>query len=325
MLTPKENALRMIYNEKPEYVPMTSEAFRLTGFILCEALECPMAADGYDPFGVYWHVDSLGSIPDNTSFLMEDITDWRDIVKIPDISDIDFKAAAEKELEGCDRNSQLVTYYHPCGTWERVLALMGFENTLCALVEEPEEFEALIAALTDYKIDCASRIIDAYSPDVYVDYSDYATARGLFMSPDTWRELIKPHQQRYIDAVTSRGVLYEQHCCGCCEAIIDDLVEMGTSLWHSAQISNDLVGIEEKYRGRLTVEGGWDSQGKPGTIDATEEDVRAETRRCIEEYGRAGGFILLPVLVNEYGNSVLTGRDPRLPAFVDEWNKCRFL
>lgn len=28
MLTPRENALRMIYDEKPEYIPMSFEAFR---------------------------------------------------------------------------------------------------------------------------------------------------------------------------------------------------------------------------------------------------------------------------------------------------------
>ena len=50
MLTPRENALRMIYDEKPEYIPMTGEAFRVVGYPLIEALEEPIAKDGYDPF-----------------------------------------------------------------------------------------------------------------------------------------------------------------------------------------------------------------------------------------------------------------------------------
>lgn len=52
MLTPRENALRMIYDEKPEYIPMTGEAFRVVGYPLIEALEEPIAKDGYDPFGI---------------------------------------------------------------------------------------------------------------------------------------------------------------------------------------------------------------------------------------------------------------------------------
>ena len=42
MLTPKENALRMIYDEKPEYIPMTFEAFRIIGMPLAPALEAPL-------------------------------------------------------------------------------------------------------------------------------------------------------------------------------------------------------------------------------------------------------------------------------------------
>lgn len=325
MLTPRENALRMINDENPEYIPMTGEAFRVVGMGLCPMLEEPLVGDGYDPFGVLWHVDSLGAIPDNSSFMFEDIEDWEEYVKIPDLSQIDFKGFAEQELADVDRSQQLLTYYAPCGIWERVTAFMGFENTLCAFLEDPEDCHDLMDVITDYKIDVANHIIDAYHPDVYVDFSDIATEKSLFMSPETYREVIKPHQQRYIEAVTARGVLFEQHCCGHCEELIGDFVEMGARLWHSAQPMNDLAGIEEKYRGQLTVEGGWDSQGKPGTITATDDDIRVETRRCIDDYGRSGGFILMPALVSEEGNSVITGRDSRLPALADEWDKHRML
>lgn len=42
---------------------------------------------------------------------------------------------------------------------------------------------------------------------------------------------------------------------------------MGAKLWHSAQSMNDLKGIGKKYKGKLTIEGGWDSSEK------TEEPV----------------------------------------------------
>ena len=325
MLTPKENALRMIYDEKPEYIPMTFEAFRIIGMPLAPALEAPLMQDGYDPFGVFWHVDSLGGIPDNSHFLFEDITEWKNHVKIPDLSGIDFKGIAEKELEGVDRNAQLLSYYHSTGIWERAVSFMGFENTMVVLLEEPECFHDLLDVLTKYKIEVAKNIIDAYHPDVYVDFNDVATARSLFMSPECYREMIKPHQKEFIDYILSRGVLFEQHCCGKCEDIIEDYVEMGAKLWHSAQSMNDLKGIGKKYKGKLTIEGGWDSSGVPGMITATAEDMRNETRRCLEEYGHDASFILLPVMFSEEGNSVLTGRDARLPAVVDEWNKNKAL
>lgn len=196
---------------------------------------------------------------------------------------------------------------------------------MVALLEEQECFHDLLDVLTKYKIEVAKNIIDAYHPDVYVDFNDVATARSLFMSPECYREMIKPHQKEFIDYILSRGVLFEQHCCGKCEDIIEDYVEMGAKLWHSAQSMNDLKGIGKKYKGKLTIEGGWDSSGVPGMITATAEDMRNETRRCLEEYGHDASFILLPVMFSEEGNSVLTGRDARLPAVVDEWNKNKAL
>ena len=323
MLSPKENALRMIYHENPEYIPMTFETFAVIGMPLSGALDAPLQS-GYDPFGIYWHVDSLGGIPDNSKFLFEDIADWEKYVKIPDVSDIDFKGWAERELSGINRDEKLVTYYHSTGIWERAASFMGFENTMINMVEDPDSFDSLLAALTEYRITVARNIIDAYSPDIYVDFNDVATARSLFMSPDMYRELFKPHVQEIIDYVTSRGVIYEQHCCGRCDDLIEDWIEMGVKMWHSAQTMNDIVGIQKKHPD-FTIEGGWDSSGIPGMISATEEDVRKEVKRCLDEYGHQGSFILCPVLVNENGNALLSGKDDRFPAMFDEWGKYRNL
>lgn len=323
-MTPKENALKMIYNEKPDYIPLTFEAFRAVGMPLSAALEEPFES-GYDPFGIYWHVDNLGGVPDNSKFAFDDIADWEKYVKIPDISHIPFKDIASKELESIDREQQLLTYYHPCGLWERVVTFIGFENALISLLEDPDSWHDLLEVLTRYKIEIAKNIIDAYHPDVYVDFSDVATANSLFMSKQTYRDVIKPHQAEFIRYITGRGVIFEQHCCGRCEELMDDFVDMGARLWHSAQPMNDIAAIEQKYLGKLTVEGGWDSSGLPGMIHATNEDVREETRRCLREYGHSGGFILMPVLINEEGNALLLGKDKRLPALIDEWNKNKAL
>ena len=327
MLTPKENALRMIYNEDPEYIPITLETHRLVGLEFSPALDQPLApGDSRDGFGILWHVDAFGAIPDNSSFLFEDIEDWEKYVKLPDLDAIDFKAGAERELATVDRDRSLLVFPHFCGIWERFVAFMGFENALIALIEEPEACHDLLEYLADYRIDVASRIIDAYGIDIYRDFSDYATAKSLFMSPELWRDVIKPHQRKIVEAVTARDVIFEQHYCGHCEEIVGDFVEMGARCWQSAQPMNDIAGMEERYAGKLTIVGGWDSGGLPGTITATDGDVRAETRRCIEEYGRSGSFILEPLLMSAEGNSLAPGaHDPRVDAVVDEWDKCRML
>lgn len=325
MLTPKENALRAIYGENPEYMPMTLECFQIAGYGTLPITEEPLV-DGYDPFGVYWHVDFLGGVPDNRNFMFEDIGDWEKYVKIPDLDQIDFKAMAEEEEPTLDRNNKLITYYHACGPWERLASFMGFENASIALIEDPESASKFCEKITDYHIDLAKRVIDAWGIDVFVYFDDIATANGLFMSPDVWREIFKPQMQRVVDYVNSRGVIYEEHTCGKCESVIDDYVEMGVRMWQSAQIMNDLQGIMKKHRGKLCLEGGWDTSGRPGCPDVTEEEIRAEVRRNVEDYGKNGGnLIVLPMLVSEAGNAMITQQHPHLDAFFDEYMKVRSL
>jgi uroporphyrinogen-III decarboxylase len=219
-----------------------------------------------------------------------------------------------------------VRAYSDTGLFERLVAFMGFVDGLVALVTEPEKCMEFFDALADYKIKCIDLLIDAYQPDQLLYFDDVAMARGLFMSPQTWREVIKPFHAKIAKAVTDRGVVFAQHTCGKCEEILEDYVEMGAKIWQAAQVMNDIEGILVKFRGRLSVEGGWDSQGIPGSPYSTIEDCRAETLRCLKQYGGKGGYVFSASTMNEQGRRVpFEGNDPRGPAILDEWKKNRGL
>ena len=320
-MTPKQNMLETIRWGNPEYVPLSSLASAAVGMPIINMIEQPLRQSGYDGFGVYWHVTPEGSISDSSHFMFEDIADWKEHVKFPDLDAIDFQAISQMELANIDREQKLVCAMGLTGIFERMVAFMGFENTLCALVEDPEGCMEFFEAVTEFRIRLINKLIDAYDPDIYIYFDDVATANSLFMSPETYRKVIKPFHKKIVEAVTSRGVIFEMHVCGKCEELLEDYIEIGATMWHSAQTMNDLPGILKRCRGRLIVEGGWDTSGPCSYNDSTEEQVRAEVRRCISEYGQNGGFILTPVLMNERGNSLIVG-DKRLEYVRDEWEKC---
>lgn len=321
-MTPRENILEVINWGNPEYVPMNGEAFYACGLSTAPLIEQPWVS-GKDPFGMDWLVTSMGAMHDVTKPpIIEDISEWRKCVKFPDTDKLDFTQTAADEMSEVDRENVLVTFYHPCGIFERLGAFMGFENALISLITEPDSCKEFFEALTDYKIRVANKIIDAYHPDVYVNFDDISNAKSTFMSPEVYRDVIKPYHAKFVKAVSDRGVIFSQHTCGKCETFLEDYVDMGVKIWSSAQIMNDIPEIQRRFKGRLVVEGGWDSSGEPGFVDASEEVIRKEVRRNISEYGKAGGFILMPTLFNENGNSLFFG-DERMPALVDEWMKVR--
>lgn len=322
-MTPKENLFQVINWGKPEYVPMTGECMATVGMPVINMIEQPLTKSGYDMFGVHWLVNAAGAMHDTSIITFEDISEWRDYVKFPDLDSLDFKPFAEQELAQIDRNEKALVFYSLTGIYERLAAYMGFENMFMAFIEDPDECKAYFDAMSDWKIKLFKKVNEAYHIDIFTYFDDVATARGMFISPDTYRDLIKPYQKKIADAVRAEGVVFQMHCCGKCESVLEDFVEVGATMWHSAQTMNDLVGIQERFKGRLVIEGGWDSEGPCSMISATEEDLREEVRRNMKEYGKNGGFILCPTLLNEKGNSLLIG-DDRMPALFDEYEKTKY-
>ncbi|AWW26184.1 uroporphyrinogen decarboxylase family protein [Acetobacterium sp. KB-1] len=314
----RENFFAMIEGKKPEFIPNIMELYK----ICVGGADCAdqPTMGGIDVFGVNWILTKEGEMPEPNKFLFDDIADWKEYVSFPDVNTLGIEQAAKMELEGVNRDEVIINVYSPTGLFERLAAFMGFENTLCSLVEDPDSCREFFEAFADYKIACMNRFIDAYQPDVITYLDDLATANGLFMSPKVYREVIKPAHQRIVEAVTSRGVIFCQHTCGKCEKIIEDYVEMGAKIWSSAQISNDLEGIMKKYQGQLIVEGGWDSSGPASYIGASTEEVVTETIRCAKQYGKYGNFILFPTLLNENGNSLFVG-DSRLGSMIEAWHR----
>jgi hypothetical protein len=73
---------------------------------------------------------------------LEDITEWKKKINIPDADACDWA----KEAEICaavDREKTAVSYFMAVGVFERVVTFMGFENALIAMVEKPDAVNEL--------------------------------------------------------------------------------------------------------------------------------------------------------------------------------------
>lgn len=323
MITPKENLMRTIHWEKAEYVPLSWKAIRYVGGVAAQAVG--PKADGFDIWGCKWRQNEIGAMNEPGWAMFEDISDWKDYVKAPNLDEIDFKALAEKEwslIPPVDREQHAVSHISDVGIFGRVVYMIGYENTLIGMVSDPEAMMELMDLCTDYAIKYINKFINAYNPDIFTYGDDVATVRGLFMSPETYRTIIKPFHKRIVEAITARGVIPCQHCCGKTEELIDDYIEVGCKMWQSAEKSNDLHGILAKRQ--ITVDGGWDFQGPPGYVDDTTDDdiIRNEVRRCLTEYKKPG-YILWPTILSPKGNIRFYG-ERRMDIVIEEWEKLRW-
>jgi uroporphyrinogen-III decarboxylase len=187
------------------------------------------------------------------------------------------------------------------GPFLRLAHLMGFENGLCAMYEEPEACLELLNAIVDYKIEVAERAVKYFKPDTISTYDDVATERATFMSPEKYRELIKPVHKRFNDAVRAMGVIPNTHICGKCEAIVPDLLDEGSAAWEICQPENDLIGLQKKLDGKLAFIGGFDMKGRLAYMDVSEEELRAAVRETIDKYAPGGNYAMFGIIL--YSNA----------------------
>ncbi len=301
-MTEKENVIRVLNGEIPEWLPryMVAPTQRnpypsAFGMAMPSFYKHEKRGDEMvDFWGVpYSATENTGgmSLPTPGKFILDDITKWRDVIKAPDLSDFDWERMAEADTKHINRNETIVEMYTHVGYFQQLMAFMGFSEGLMALYEEPEECAALFEYMADFYDEVAKNTIKYYKPDIMLLNDDIATALNPFISLDMYREVVKPYAKRLADIARDAGLYIDMHCCGRCEEFIDDWLEMGVTMWNPAQVMNDLSAIKEKYAGKLTLIGCWDSSGPPAWPGASEELVRSAVRECIDKYAPNGNFI----------------------------------
>ncbi len=214
----------------------------------------PFYQDGTDWFGVKWKRDEgINAIaPDATQeLILKDICDWKEVIKWPDLDAYDWSVAREWDhLDDIDRENKMVLVFCDNGPFERLHMLMGFEDALMALIEEPEEVEEFFDAFMEWKLKLLEKMKEVYNPDIIMFHDDWGAQKAPFFSPATWRELIKPQIKKAVDKCHELGMYYEQHSCGNIEALVPDFVEMGIDAWQGQEI-NDIQKLKEITEGKL--------------------------------------------------------------------------
>lgn len=307
-LSEKENFMKVINGEVPEWVPrytMGPDPFAkkppaCTMMMSSLIPFVPTQNHGFiDMFGVeFVATEETGwmALPKPNEFILDDIRHWRDVVKLPDLTDVDWDAQCKKDIEAMPINPDDVAVIYGgvsmmSGYFMPLMNLMGFTNGLITMYEEPELVKEFFEYLTEWYCYGIERTIDRYPVDIFTVADDTATATNPFISVEMNRELIKPYVARTAQYANDRGIPVMMHDCGRCEDFIEDWRDFSVTSWNPAQIVNDLDGIKAKYGNSLVLIGCWDSSGPAGWPDASEELVRQAVRDTIDRYGTGGGFM----------------------------------
>jgi uroporphyrinogen decarboxylase len=174
--------------------------------------------------------------------------------------------------------------------------LRGFEDWFTDFAADRRLLAALFDAILEVNLAICEMILREVGSevDILLASDDLGMQNGLMIAPQAYRELIKPRHKKYFQLMhdlSPAKLLF--HSCGSLIDIMDDLVEIGVDALHPVQVAArgmDPVALKARWGDRLSFWGAVDTQRvlPRGTV----EEVRAETRRRIDELGSEGGYVL---------------------------------
>lgn len=216
---------------------------------------------------------------------VKDMNQWRDIVKFPNLDEVDWEACAKRNRE-YTTSDKLVTLGIQCGIWERLISLMDCDKAAMAMIDEDQEdaVKDFFDALTDFYIDYIGRLKKA-CPGItnVLIHEDWCHQNGPFFSPDTAREMLVPYMNKLADFCHENGMFFEHHCCGKLGPMADVMVkEVRSDFWCGQQDLNDGLAMAKKYQD-CNFAIGVQSPAVPD--DATPEDIQKIADDFVAEYG----------------------------------------
>ena len=162
------------------------------------------------------------------------------------------------------------------------------------LAASPERSRAMIESAASFSVHLAEAACDRFALDWLWTGDDVGGQKGMIMSPQCWRSMIRPQLARIFSVGKSRGLWVAYHCCGSIRPIIPDLIEMGLNVLNPIQ-SNcpgmDPLELKKEFGTVLSFMGGVDTQDL--LPNGSAEEVFRYTSRLVEGMTADGGGYIL--------------------------------
>ncbi len=166
----------------------------------------------------------------------------------------------------------------------------GMQNLLMDYVLDPQLVHGLARIATDYYLGAVDLAAQA-GVDAIIMNGDLAGEETTLMSPEHYREYIKPSHHEIVDYVHHKGLQIIKHTDGNMWPILDDFLEVGFDGLHPIQPQCMDIGETKEYvAGRACIVGNIDCRHL--LVFGSEEEVEQNVKETIETAAPGGGYII---------------------------------
>ena len=167
--------------------------------------------------------------------------------------------------------------------------MMGTENVLIAMLEEPELIEDMFDTYLKNNIALYNRLWDAgYHFDEMFWYDDMGYKGTTFFSPALYRSMLKPYHTKAVKWAHDHGIVSQLHSCGDIRTLLPDIIETGVDSLNPLEVKAgvDAIRIKKEYGDKLLLRGGINA------VNWSNQDaIIAEINEKVPILKENGGFI----------------------------------
>ena len=326
MLTKKQNLRETIHGGNPDRLV---NQFEYVSLFFDPAT---MAAMGTPVRGGAWNngwgvrIEFPEHVPGmfpNTSpeyVVIKDIENWQKYVHAPKTEFTDEEwAPFLAPLKDIDRNVVFVAPFVAPGIFEKLHYLMGMEDCMMAMYEEPEAMHDLVDFIVEAEVDYAKTIMTKV-PEInaLLHHDDWGSAKNSFLSPDMFDEFIVPGYKKIYSTWKELGCqLIVHHNDSYTANLVPEMIEMGIDIWQGCFPQNNLPELCKQYAGQITFMGEIESR-LIDLPDVTDEQIKAEVDRACR---KCKGNNFIPCLTAGVPLSSFPGVMEKVSAEIDVMSK----
>lgn len=184
-----------------------------------------------------------------------------------------------------------------CSLFEGSQYLRRADNFLMDLVADRKNAERLMDSLLELNLESLERQLDAAGQYVQVVMvgDDLGTQNAPFISPEMFREVLKPRYREMYDLIKKKApdAFIFLHSCGAISEVLGDLIDVGLDIINPVQTSAagmDPAHLKREFGRDITF---WGAGANPqSTLPfGTPEDVASEVEERIRTLAPGGGFM----------------------------------
>ena len=204
------------------------------------------------------------------------------------------------------------------GTWQDAACIVGIEKLILATYDDPAWVHELLAILHRRKKVFISSLEGAQYDVLELGGGD---ASSTVISPKLFERFVAPYDSELIALSHKAGQRISYHTCGGMMPLLELIADMGPDAMETFTPpamggDTDLRQAKRRIGDRVCMIGGFDQFHF--LTGCTPEETRTEVRRCFDEAGGGGGYIICP------SDHFFDADLDLIAAFADEAHRCSY-